>query len=196
MQDESACSILLFGKASGTHTKNIWNMSRGGEVVMSTSICWCSHHSMTDINSDVVEWQTHPRNIWLIVTECHLQIKITHIANKANMLQQTILSRASAEWWRKGHGALRKMPMTSLWICGRIWIYMRASWNHWVPTQFQDYYRCVTPNKFGQVSVSSWKMITWKYFSFQQITYFFSTGREFDVCDVPDVWCERCLEAL
>ena len=33
---------------------------------------------MADTNSDFVEWQTHPRNTWLIENECHLQIKITH----------------------------------------------------------------------------------------------------------------------
>ena len=36
----------------------------------------------------VVEWQTQLRNIWLIENECHLQIKVTQIANKAKYNRQ------------------------------------------------------------------------------------------------------------
>ena len=39
--------------------------------------------AQADINSDVLDMQTHPHNIWLIENECHLQIKVTHITNKA-----------------------------------------------------------------------------------------------------------------
>ena len=51
-------------------------MSRGGLGVESSSECWCliPCNIMADTNSDVVEWQSHPRNIRLIENECHLQI--------------------------------------------------------------------------------------------------------------------------
>ena len=55
---------------------------------------------MVDINySDVVEWQTQPRNIWLIVIikECHLQMKITHVTNQAKYVTTgNKLSRVNA----------------------------------------------------------------------------------------------------
>ena len=35
-------------------------------------------YTVADIKSDVVEWQTHLRDIWLPESECHLHIKITH----------------------------------------------------------------------------------------------------------------------
>ena len=31
--------------------------------------------AQTHINSDVVEWETHQRGIWLTERECHLQMK-------------------------------------------------------------------------------------------------------------------------
>ena len=50
--------------------------SRGGLGVKSSGECWCliPCNIMADMNSDVVEWQSHPRNIRLIENECHLQI--------------------------------------------------------------------------------------------------------------------------
>ena len=44
--------------------------------------------ALADINSDFVEWQTHSRNIWRIANDYHLQIKITHITNKAKNNRQ------------------------------------------------------------------------------------------------------------
>ena len=32
-------------------------------------------HAVVDINSDVVEWQMHPRDLWLEESDCHLQTK-------------------------------------------------------------------------------------------------------------------------
>ena len=41
-------------------------------------------YTVADVDSDVVEWQTHPRDIWLAEIDCNLQIKTPHDTNKAN----------------------------------------------------------------------------------------------------------------
>jgi len=71
---------------------------------------------MADTNSNL-EWQTHPRNVWLIKNECHLQIKIILNTNKAKYNKLITLpvqrappvgegTMASAEY----NGTLPEMP--------------------------------------------------------------------------------------
>ena len=66
---------------------------------------------MADINSDIVELQKTPHNLWLIVNEYHLQIKITHNTNKAKFNRQiNNTSRASAR--RRLAKAPKRAPST------------------------------------------------------------------------------------
>ena len=44
-----------------------------------------------------LEWQTHPRNIWLNDNECHLQINNTHHKKAKLGTTQTTLVR----WYRR-----------------------------------------------------------------------------------------------
>ena len=68
---------------------------------------------LADTNSDVVEWQTQPRDIWFIENECHLQIEGTHITftNKAkyNRLSDTLKIKADANLRPESPHSMQKM---------------------------------------------------------------------------------------
>ena len=40
--------------------------------------------TLADWNSDVLELQTHPSDIWLAESVCHLQMKIKHNTNNVD----------------------------------------------------------------------------------------------------------------
>ena len=50
------------------------------------------------INSDVVEWQAHQRDIWLTDHECHLQITV-NISHKHSQAFYNIHTIATARWY-------------------------------------------------------------------------------------------------
>ena len=47
-------------------------MAKWAKAPVHTDVCSLGF-TVAKSNSDVLEWQTNPRNIWLVENECHLQ---------------------------------------------------------------------------------------------------------------------------